>query len=211
VARPALVQANLDLDGRLMRAQVARATIREAVDEVHDRLRDRVQRAEGRWEAARHGPDAGRYDGRGVTLPQRSDRTGRRRPTGDDLIVRRKSVRPPRLLVDEAAAVMEMLDYPFFFFVETGSGVDSLLRADPASPAVRLLQIDPAPRSVVRGLVPVVVSATPAPRMSVGDAASRLDATGDPFLFFRDSASARGAVVYRRFDGRLGLLEPPES
>jgi ribosome-associated translation inhibitor RaiA len=50
----AIVQANLDLNGRLIRAKAARPTMREAADEVHDRLRDRVQRVGDDREAARH-------------------------------------------------------------------------------------------------------------------------------------------------------------
>ncbi len=55
VARPALAQVNLDVNGRLVRAQVRRPTMREAIDEVHDRLRDRLQRAARDWEAIRGG------------------------------------------------------------------------------------------------------------------------------------------------------------
>jgi ribosome-associated translation inhibitor RaiA len=40
----AIVQANLDLNGRVIRAHVTRPTMREAADEAHDRLRDKVQR-----------------------------------------------------------------------------------------------------------------------------------------------------------------------
>jgi ribosome-associated translation inhibitor RaiA len=44
IAQHAVVEANLDLNGRLVRAHVARPSMQEAVDEVRDRLRDQVQR-----------------------------------------------------------------------------------------------------------------------------------------------------------------------
>ncbi len=44
VAQAAVVEANLDLNGRLVRAHAARPSMQEAVDEVRDRLRDQVQR-----------------------------------------------------------------------------------------------------------------------------------------------------------------------
>lgn len=44
VARPALAQVTVDLNGHLIRARVARETIAEAIDEVRDRLRDRTRR-----------------------------------------------------------------------------------------------------------------------------------------------------------------------
>lgn len=45
VRRPVVAQANVDVDGRLVRAQVAAATAREAVDLLQDRLRARLDRA----------------------------------------------------------------------------------------------------------------------------------------------------------------------
>lgn len=55
VERPAVAQVNLDLNGRLIHARAARPTMHEAVDEMRDRLRDRLQRAAGDWEAIRGG------------------------------------------------------------------------------------------------------------------------------------------------------------
>jgi ribosome-associated translation inhibitor RaiA len=51
----AIVQANLDMNGRLIRAQVARPTMREAADDAHDRLRDKVERVGDDRQAARRG------------------------------------------------------------------------------------------------------------------------------------------------------------
>lgn len=55
VARPAVAQANLDINGRLVRAQVAAATMHEAIDALRDRLRDRIDRLNPHWEARRGG------------------------------------------------------------------------------------------------------------------------------------------------------------
>ena len=49
LSRPAVAQANLNVNGRLIRAQVARPTMSEAVDELHDRLREQLDRAGGNW------------------------------------------------------------------------------------------------------------------------------------------------------------------
>jgi hypothetical protein len=40
------------------------------------------------------------------------------------------------------------------------------------------------------------------------DALQVLDAAADPFVFFVDASTDRGAVVYRRYDGNYGLIEP---
>jgi len=53
--RPAIPQANLDLNGRLIRVQAAAATMREAVERMSDRLRIRLDRAARNWAAIRGG------------------------------------------------------------------------------------------------------------------------------------------------------------
>src|SRR3954454_15143880 len=44
LARPAVGQATIDINGRIVRAHVASATMREAVDALEDRLRDQLDR-----------------------------------------------------------------------------------------------------------------------------------------------------------------------
>jgi ribosome-associated translation inhibitor RaiA len=55
VRRPAVTQVNVDLNGRLIRAEAAGATMREAVGRACDRLRIRLERAARNWEAVRGG------------------------------------------------------------------------------------------------------------------------------------------------------------
>ena len=60
VERPAAAQASVDLNGRLVRAQAAGGTMREAVEHACGRLRIRLERAARNWEAIRGGrPVAG--------------------------------------------------------------------------------------------------------------------------------------------------------
>ena len=51
--RPNVVQVNVDLDGKPLHAQASRPTMREATDEVEDRLRQQLRRQAGHWEALR--------------------------------------------------------------------------------------------------------------------------------------------------------------
>ncbi|MEV4143838.1 sigma 54 modulation/S30EA ribosomal C-terminal domain-containing protein [Amycolatopsis sp. NPDC049691] len=44
------------------------------------------------------------------------------------------------------------------------------------------------------------------PRLTAEAAGERLDALELPFLFFRDSGTERGAVLYLRYDGHYGLV-----
>jgi len=54
----------------------------------------------------------------------------------------------------------------------------------------------------------VTVSPLPAPRLTVREAAERLDAAGQLFTFFLDARTGRGSIVYHRYDGHYGLLVP---
>ncbi len=44
--------------------------------------------------------------------------------------------------------------------------------------------------------------------LTIDDAAARLDAGSDPFLVFRNADTGKMAVVYRRKDGHVALVEP---
>ena len=50
---PAVARVNVDLDGRLVRAQAAGQTMRESVEHMASRLRARLERSARNWEARR--------------------------------------------------------------------------------------------------------------------------------------------------------------
>lgn len=56
VQRPAIAQVNVDVNGRLVRAQAAGETMRAAVEHACDRLRIRLERSARNWEAVRGRP-----------------------------------------------------------------------------------------------------------------------------------------------------------
>lgn len=206
VPRPAVVEANIDLKGRLIRAQVARPTMREAIDEVHDRLRDRMRRVERDWEAirgARPLPHAREW--RHTAAPtERAPYFPR--PIEEREIIRHKAFSLARMTVDEAAFDMEMLDYSFHLFVEEATGLDSVLYRD--ATGYRLAQVEKGAGDVGLGITPVTISAHPAALLTLDEATSRLNETGLPFVFFRDDATHRGCVLYHRYDGHYGLIAP---
>lgn len=49
VSRPVVAQAKLDVNGRLVRAQVAGPSAREAIDQLEARLRRRLERIARHW------------------------------------------------------------------------------------------------------------------------------------------------------------------
>lgn len=227
--RPVVGQANLDVRGRFLRAQLSAPTAREAVDLLQDRLQRRlhhlVQRADGSWEdrrgrydehdhglgeGYRAGPDAGedhewRHGDEPTHRPPYFPR-----PPEEREIVRHKSVTPARCGIDDAAADMEDLGYDFHLFTEAGTQQDCVLyRSGPSGYRLAEATTRPDAELAPHRLL-VTVSDQPAPRLSVEEATARMAVWERPFLFFVDSGNDRGAVLYHRYDGHYGLISPAE-
>jgi len=109
---PVVAQANLGVNGRLVRAQVAAPTVTEAVDGLEARLRSRLERIAEHWEARRgrrYHPDP--HEWRHGDPPSEL-RPWFPRPAQERQIIRHKSFTLPRCTTDEAAIEMDELDYP---------------------------------------------------------------------------------------------------
>ena len=73
--------------------------------------------------------------------------------------------------------------------------------ASPASPAASASRAEGGPRVIrSRGFL--------AKPMTVDEAVLEVGGSDDGFLVFRDAATERVSVLYRRKDGNLGLIEP---
>lgn len=208
VARRVIAQANLDVNGRLVRAQVEGVTAREAIDRLAARLRRGLERAAEHWEAKRGGvpriaPHEWRHESEPAHRPSYFPR-----PESERRIMRHKSYSLPARTVDEAALEMELLDYDFHLFTEKGTKQDSLLyREGPTE--YRLAQVNPDLADELAPFdMPLTISAQPAPRLTVDEAIERIGLLGLPFLFFVDTARDRGSVLYHRYDGHYGLITP---
>lgn len=111
-------------------------------------------------------------------------------PPEEREVVAHKSFAIDRATLDEAAFDMEVLDYDFFLFTDADDGRDKVVHRD-ADGAVHL--------------------ATEPPKESVDEALERLDAGGEPFVFFFDVDRRRGSVAYLRYDGHYGLIRPADA
>ncbi|MGV0849864.1 sigma 54 modulation/S30EA ribosomal C-terminal domain-containing protein [Mycolicibacterium phlei] len=192
---PVIAQANLDVDGRLVRAQVEGHNVREAVDRLEARLKRRLHDVAGPREARRH-------------AERRSERQYVGIPAEERQIVRHKSFAPPRCTIDEAVWDLEMLDYDFYLFVEDGSGIAGVLYHD-GDTGYRLAQVAPATEvEHAPSVAPLSLSPAPAPCITVEQARERMELVGLPFLFFVDAEQGRASVLYRRYDGHYGLISP---
>ena len=206
VERPAVAQASVDLNGRLIRAQAAGGIMREAVEHACDRLRIRLERAARNWEAIRGGrpvPGPGEWRHQSPPAPRPPYFP---RPPGERTVVRHKSYALARQTPDEAAAEAELLDYDFHLFTEKSTGEDGVVYR--TAGGWRLALAHPRTRRLGPVGPSITVSEMPAPRLPVTEAAARLEAAGQPFLFFVNAGTGRGNLIYHRYDGHYGLIGP---
>lgn len=207
VQRPVVAQANLDVGGRLVRAQVQADTAREAVDLVAARLRRRLERATEHREARRGElaatADEWRHEPEPAHRPNYFPRQANQRR-----VIRRKSFTLAPCTVDEAAREMDLLDYDFHLFTEKGTGTAGVLyRGGPTG--YRLALAAPALADQVRPhTLPVTISRQPLPCLTEEGAEDRLAMLGLPFLFFIHAAYGCAGVLYHRYDGHYGLITP---
>ncbi|MGA8327910.1 MAG: HPF/RaiA family ribosome-associated protein [Mycobacterium sp.] len=195
VANAVLAQANLDVNGRSLRAQVDADNPRAAIDLLEARLRRQLEHIAGAPRRWRH---EGEPEGRLRRLSK---------PGDQHRIIRRKSFTLGACSVDEAAEEMDLLDYDFHLFTEKGTKQASVLyRA--GTTGYRLAQVQPAIDQLARFDLPVTFSPQPAPVLTLARAAERLELAGPPFLFFIDPDQGRAGVLYHRYDGHYGLLSP---
>jgi ribosome-associated translation inhibitor RaiA len=208
VERPAIAQVTIDLNGRLIRAQAAGETMRAATDHACDRLRIRIQRAARNWAAIRGGqpvPGPGEWRHQSRPAPRLPYYP---RPPEERTIVRHKSYALAHETPDEAVADAELLGYDFHLFTEKSTGKDGVIYRSGegyqlvlAGPRThRLGPVDPS----------ITVCPAPAPRLSLAGAIARLEAAGQPFLFFVNAETSRGNLIYHRYDGHYGLIGPAD-
>lgn len=208
VERAVLAQANLEVEGRLVRAQVEGTSAREAVDRLEARLRRRLDRAAQHWEARRGrlpaaDPHEWRHDSEPAHRPRYFQRS-----VDDRHIMRRKSFAMEPCTVDDAVAEMELLDYDFHLFTEIGTSTAGVIyRGGPTG--YRLALVDPAlADQLISFDRPVSISPQPTPCLTEAEATERLGLLGLPFLFFIDAAQGRASMLYHRYDGNLGVITP---
>ncbi len=181
----------------------------EAVYLLRHRLEHRLARLSGSWEARRGGmPVAAAHEWRHGSEPaHRPDFYPR--PADERRVVRHKSFVLSREMPDEAVFEMEAMDYDFHLFTDVATGQDSVVfRAGPTG--YRLARVRRGPDRLGPTAVPMTVSPVPAPSMDLDEAKRRLELTGYPFVFYADSATGRGNVLFHRYDGHYGLITPAE-
>ncbi|MFE0577437.1 sigma 54 modulation/S30EA ribosomal C-terminal domain-containing protein [Streptomyces sp. NPDC058866] len=207
VIRPATAQAVVDVNGRPVRAHVTASTMFEAVDLLQKRLAARLARPRRAVVGAGlHGSDL--HTRAGWAGPDHGPRPHRHHlPAEERRIVRHKSFSLDRQTPEDAVIDLEAMDHDFWLFTDLASGRDSVVYRDALTGRHRMASLAPLGQErEVDGLLGV--STVPVPTSSVAEAVSRLHLTGLPFVFFKDTATGRGVVLYHRYDGHYGLITP---
>lgn len=206
VKEPAIAQANVDLDGRLIRAQAAGETMREAIERMTARLRVRIERAARNWAAIRGSQPVAEPAEWRHQSPAAPRLPYYPRPEEERIVIRRKSYALARQTAAEAAADLELLDYDFHLFTEKVTSEDSVIYRTPGG--YTLAHARPRPHRPVPVNASITISEYPAPKLSQQQAVDRMEALGQPFMFFVDRRTSRGNVIYHRYNGHYGLITP---
>jgi hypothetical protein len=207
--RPCIAEAALDVNGTVIRASVAADEMRDVVDLLEARLRDRLDHySEHRdWIRSTRVPhELGEW--RHGNLPD-DHPSFFDRPVDERVIVRHKTWAAGNSTVDEAACDLESLDFDFLMFRELTTGQDSIV-SRVGDGTYLLRQLEPDEVALEHTSTPVSLDARPAVGATVAEARRQLDLGGEPFVFFREPASGRAHVLYRRYDGHYGLIAPAD-
>ena len=205
LGRPAIAEVTVDINGEIVRAQLGANSIDEAIDLLTARLRGRLEHRASR--RLRHRPASSppgewRHGDPSAERPDYFDR-----PPEEREVIRHKSYLIDWLTPDEAAFDMEQLDFDFYLFRDRASGDDALLERR-SDGTYRLTRMRSAAIADAPSTLDVEHAEHAAPTLDLDEAIERIGAGGERFVFFADSASGRGNVLYRRYDGHYGLIAP---
>ncbi|MFJ9949702.1 sigma 54 modulation/S30EA ribosomal C-terminal domain-containing protein [Kitasatospora sp. NPDC091207] len=224
-AASVLAQVNAEVDGRRIRVQEAAADRAAALDLLADGLRARIAAVTTGWTPL---PWPRRAGGRGLLSgipaqggPSRAVRapvsagaapfaahpcTGLplRSSGGPRHIVRRKEAHLVWCSPDAAARTMDAMDFDVHLFTDPATETDAVVHR--IGPTGYRLARTTAAGPPTRPAVPFTLSPFGAPELTESQAVDRLCAADLPFLFFAQPGTRRGRVLYRRFDGLLGLI-----
>jgi ribosome-associated translation inhibitor RaiA len=217
---PSRAEAEIDLQGRLIRARAAAPSMEAAVDAVADRLHQNLRRYVERLITRAREPaerSVGEWTHRSrYELPALTVASDNEEPE----IVRRKSFVSGPISVGHAADALEDLDHEFLLFADVDSGADAVLywRDD------GLLAVIEPPGVQARQEPGVQVEREPGVQaerergpirernrfsgpITLEAALGEMRLVNHRFLFFENAANGRGNVIYRRYDGDFGLIE----
>jgi ribosomal subunit interface protein len=205
IALPARAEAEINLQGRLVRARAAAPSMEAAVDDMAERLQRQLRRYVDRLVTSEHepaSPPPGEWSHHAWSPPRPAVFV---RPVEERQLIRHKSFAFDPMSVEQAIDALKDLDHDFFLFHDAGADADAVVywRDDRTLGLIEPPSAKPADRAGAtheksRFSEPI----------DLATAIAEMDALEHRFLFFENAASGRGNVIYRRYDGHYGLIEP---
>lgn len=200
IVEPSRAEVMFDMSGTPVRAEADAPTIAQALDRVIERLERRIVELVNRWDDRSRWlsmPEDGQWR-RGDAPTERPEHFPR--PRDEREVVRRKTFAITPATPEEAVYDMESLEHDFHLFTDVASGDPALVhrRADGSYGIAGLA--DDATGSVAMKPEPAP------PTLDEVSARLRLDASGEPFVFYIDEKTGKGSVVYLRYDGHYGVV-----
>jgi hypothetical protein len=188
---PGLVQINLRVHGAAARVQVSGRTVVLAISAAAARLRRQINRLTTAWDPWPW-PDPERPV---LAVP------------GDRPVARLKTVRLHIGMPCQAVAFLNAMDYDVFLYTDGETGEDAIIyRAGPTGLCLARQRTMRPP--TMPSLLPLTMNTRKIPILTPGQAAAKLAEQWLPYVFYTDHASRRGNLLYRRYDGDLGLISP---
>jgi ribosomal subunit interface protein len=206
LTRPARAEAELNVNGHMLRGHVASATMSQAIDElaVHleRQLRDFVDRRarlkrrdseprEGEWHHGQASPTRPSFD---------------TKPVEERSIARRKTF--ALAAIDPLQAVRDLLDldHDFYLFHDAKTDTDAVVyRRDDHT--IGLIYPD-ATFPPLADEEATCQTSQFSEAVTSERAIEQMNALDHRFMFFSNIESGRGNVIYLRYDGDYGLIEP---
>ena len=202
---PARAEAEFDLQGSDHPRAPAAPSMQAAVDDVAERLDRQLRRYVDRLvtrEREPAEPAPGESSHRSWSPPRPPAVV---RPIEHREIIRRKSFAFGRMTIEQAADTLEDLDHDFFLFDDADTDADAVLywRDDGLLALIQPRSVQPLEDHGPAPRTEPILSSDRSASGGGGDERRRR-AVPD----FENAATGRGNVIYRRYDGHSGLIEP---
>ena len=207
IDRPARAEGELDLSGPVVRAQVAEVAMPAAIDALARHLDQQMRRFVDRRITSRRRPQVtppGEWR-HGEWAPPRAAHL--RLAPEERSIMRRKTFAMSPMSPAEAAADLDALDHEFYLFSDSETNSDSVVyhRDDG-----RVGVIGPAGTKWTNAEADGIVceQSRTTGLTALDDAVAEMNELSHRFMFFVNAETSRGNVIYMRYDGNYGLIDP---
>jgi ribosomal subunit interface protein len=199
-------EAEIGLDDQIIRASVAGVEPMGAIDQLTQRLERKLRTwLDRRRDIARRGRERAAGEWREAQFSEARPRHFSRPPEERE-VTRRKTFAATPLTPAEAAEEMEFLDHDFYLFTDAETGADAVAyhRDDG-----RLGVIGPSGIGWSGETDGIVHEESRISDPSELEAVvTEMNALNHRFMYFTNAETERGNVIYLRYDGHYGLIEP---